>query len=55
MKEYKIIEGIIIDCQKLLNQWRHEFSLEILSMNSMDVQGETWVVILLTRERTGVI
>lgn len=60
MKEYKIIEGTPIECQKWLNQWRHEFDIEIISQTAgvvyggPDVNAETWVVITLTMEKKNV-
>lgn len=47
MKEYKIIEGAAIDCQKWLNQWRHQYDIEVLQMCR---DGAGFVTILLTRE-----
>lgn len=45
--EYKIITGTAPECQKLLNQWKHEYTLKILQMSAYkDV-----VVIPLIRER----
>lgn len=53
MKEYKIIQGTESDCQKWLNQWRHEFNLEILEMNThyMKTHSEFRCIILLIREK----
>ena len=47
MKEYKIISGTTIDCQKILNQWKHDYVLDIISMSA----DKDLTVILLTRER----
>ena len=47
MEEYKILTGTAIDCQKILNQWRHEYSLQILQM--FVESSPLTVVILLTR------
>lgn len=33
MLEYKILRGIDSDVQKILNQWKHEFVLVIISCN----------------------
>lgn len=50
MREYKILEGTAGDVQKILNQWRHPFDLDIKSMNTEKVdRTHTWVIILLTR------
>jgi len=49
MKEYKIITDDATTCQKLLNQWKHEFRLDIIAMQSSDTDGA--VRILLTREK----
>ena len=35
MEEYKIINGGILECQKLLNQWKHEYKLEIYHKNKL--------------------
>lgn len=47
MEEYKIITEDAITCQKLLNQWKHEFTLKILAMSVHE--GKT--IILLTRTK----
>jgi hypothetical protein len=52
MPEYKIIHGTAKHCQMVLNQWRHDYYIEILSFESVNVglvTGEN-VTILLTRE-----
>ena len=50
MKEYKIITGHPTnEIQKWLNQWRHEFKLEIIKMLLNSSNGE--VTVLLTREK----
>lgn len=30
MIEYKVIKDTLPGCQKLLNQWRHQYNLEVL-------------------------
>ena len=45
--EYKIISGTTAACQMKLNQWKHEFDLEILAMSA----NENITVILLIRKR----
>ena len=45
MIEYKILRDHPEECQKILNQWRHLYSLQILGFSAFD----TIVVILLTR------
>ena len=45
--EYQILSGQPADCQKTLNQWRHQFNLVIISMTSRNDQ----IIILLTREK----
>ena len=47
--EYKVISGNASECQKWLNQWKHEFKLNILAMSATD----NTTTILLTREREG--
>ena len=49
MQEYKIITGTGTDCQKYLNQWRHQFHLTIISMTSTLIDNHPFVIILLTR------
>lgn len=44
--EYKIISGTSKVCQKVLNQWRHIYSLRILHM-FVD-KGETYILLLRT-------
>jgi len=52
MEEYKIITGTASDCQKWLNQWKHEYILNIISMNTVHVAGNNpLVTILLTRTK----
>lgn len=55
MIEYKIIEGAAIECQKWLNQWKHEYEIKVLSMSTYAsgdaTDGHHFVTILLTRER----
>jgi len=48
--EYKIICGSAIDCQKWLNQWKHEFELNIIQMCA----DKDVTVILLTRTKKAV-
>ncbi len=50
MVEYKILKGTPEDCQKILNQWRHEYDINILGFVSCN-GGGGWVNILLTREQ----
>ena len=45
-EEYKIIFGDSSECQKWLNQWKHEFELEILQMCTTNSK----IVILLKRK-----
>ena len=52
MKEYKIIKGTTDYCEKLLNQWRHTYKIEVISMNilSGNISSDPYfLVILLTR------
>lgn len=57
MKEYKIIHGNTSECQKWLNQWKHEFNLDIIQMTSDKFTDEVtgriylFVTILLTKEK----
>ena len=45
MPEYQILEGECSHCQKVLNQWRHQYALDIISMQVY----EDRIYILLTR------
>lgn len=45
--EYKIIRGTAEHCQKVLNQWRHQYHLTILHMSK--VNDIVNVTILLER------
>ena len=47
MEEYKIIVGTAMECQKWLNQWKHEYKLKILQMSA----DKDVTIILLIRER----
>ena len=50
--EYKIITGNAARCQKLLNQWKHEFDLSIVTMNTTILNvGLKEVTILLARSK----
>ena len=52
--EYRIIDEKVKDAQKILNQWRHSYKLNIISVNTYCVGDDiTYVTILLTRERNG--
>lgn len=50
--EYKIIQGLPAECQKWLNQWRHEFNLKIIQM-CYTIDNK--VVILLLRSKADAI
>jgi hypothetical protein len=44
--EYKILTGTQDACQKTLNQWKHDYTLTIISMTYDAKHG---IAILLTR------
>ena len=50
---YKIIQGTARDCQKILNQWKYEYDIEILQMglasSTHNAFEEDWLSILLIR------
>ena len=48
MEDDKIISGSMSDCQKWLNQWKHEFTIIIYQMCIRE-SGD--IVILLTRTK----
>lgn len=50
MKEYKIIHGTDADVQMKLNQWRHEYDIQILGFQ-VSPASVTYVTILLSREK----
>lgn len=57
MEEYKIIEGISVDVQKILNQWRHEYDLRFINTctaitDKNGIMG-SYTVIVLTRTKKG--
>ena len=52
MEEYKILTGTAIDCQKILNQWRHEYSLQILQM-FVESSPLTIVILLIRVKKDG--
>jgi uncharacterized protein YxjI len=49
MFEFQIVRGIDSEVQKKLNQWRHQYTLKIHSMEVVDKE----VVILLIRTPKG--
>ena len=50
MHEYKIINGPLADCQKILNQWKHLYNLHIISMVATnDTYGEVIILIIRTK------
>jgi len=51
--EYKIITGTASECQKVLNQWKHEFELNIIQMCVEHNAIGFGVFILLTRTKKG--
>ena len=52
MEQYKILTGTAIDCQKILNQWRHEYSLQILQM-FVESSPLTIVILLIRVKKDG--
>jgi len=50
MKEYKIIDGAPVDCQKLLNQWKHQYEIEIYAQSLIIWQDAPYMIITLSRE-----
>ena len=51
MGEYKLVIGSPIECQKWLNQWKHEFELEILGFQHYKEGTQDKVAILLLRTK----
>ena len=53
MDEFRIISGKGDHCQKVLNQWRHDYNIKILQMCVVqrDLSNPDWVFILMTRGR----
>jgi hypothetical protein len=37
--EYKILEGYPSDVQKKLNQWKHEYKIEVLGFSAFTIDG----------------
>lgn len=49
-EEYRIIHEHPSEAQKILNQWKHEYDLEILSMSSFsNLNCTSFVTILIKR------
>ena len=44
--EYKIISGDEEYCQKVLNQWKHQYDIEVISMSAYPGK----VIILINRK-----
>lgn len=44
MTDYLIEYGFVKDVQKKLNQWKHDYELEILSFNSNNV--DTCIILI---------
>lgn len=56
MREYKILRDTDSKITKKLNQWRHDFDLEIVSIhldNRVTEKGRPWgnLIVFLTRKR----
>jgi hypothetical protein len=46
MKEYQFITGDIKYCQKVLNQWRHQYKIEIISTYIDGLANPTIIFVL---------
>lgn len=51
--EYKILEGAASDVQKILNQWRHQYSINVLGISTIKAEYTCHVTVLLTRTPKG--
>jgi len=53
MIEYKIVQGTYKAVATTLNQWRHKYRVNIISVNwYKDSLKTDWIEMLLTREET---
>ncbi len=50
MGEYKIIQGDLSYCQKVLNQWKYEFNLTVISFISLPKAGEFAILTYRTKK-----
>lgn len=50
MPEYKIIVGDPKELQKILNQWRHQYELDILHIQ-VNAGGNFGVIVLTRKEK----
>lgn len=46
--EYKFVQGDIGHCQKVLNQWKHEYDIEVMYIKVFDI---SFVVMLILRTK----
>jgi hypothetical protein len=51
MDEYIIIQAPMKDWQKWLNQWKHEYKIDIISAQFLPMIGGTEIAICLRRLR----
>ena len=51
MEDYVFRTAPLIDWQKWLNQWRHEYKLEVLS-NELDGLGNSTILLKRTLKKT---
>jgi len=52
MGEYKIVDGFAIDVQKKLNQWKHQYKIDILESKFYRKPNEAsmFIICLIWRE-----
>jgi len=49
--EYKIIQGNPIDCQTKLNHWKHDYTIEIVQIDTILVNSGIYMVFTLIRTK----
>lgn len=51
-KEFKIVRDVISEAQKKINQWRHDYDVEIVSVQA-DPEAPQCIIIALWRTKIG--
>ncbi len=49
--EYKLLRSSHIDIQKVLNQWKHQFVIDIISMSQSPGGSEPHISVLMRRKK----
>ncbi len=51
--EYKIIDEEIENAEAILNEWKRDYIIKIISTSAYHLNINAYITILLTRERNG--